>query len=124
MIRRAVPNLLLIVLTLLALEACTKDTRLSTLQASITAVNAARDGFVIYDRTHQTAILDQSATREVFTAKITAYRQERETILNTFEVVYRALAVAATQTDGPSLEAALAQAGELVTAIHKLTGDP
>lgn len=124
MIRRAVPNLLMIVLTLCALEACTKDTRLSTLQASITSVTAARDGFVIYDRVHQQDLLDTSATREQFTVVITAYRKEREMILNTFEVVYRALAVAATQTDGPSLNAALAQAGELVTAIHKLTGAP
>ncbi len=128
--RKHIPALTLYLMTfaaciaLAAVPSCTKNTRLTTIQASLVTVNAARDGFVVWDRQHQSSIVDAATTREDAIAKIDAYRKEREKTLHAFETVYRVLAIAATQTDEPSLKSALAQSAELVQAIKKLTGGP
>lgn len=117
---------LCVVATCLAVvpTACTKNDRMTTIQTALIAVNAARDGFHTWDRHHRSEIIQSSATREEAVAKLEAYGKERETITDLREAAYQVLAVAATQTDEPSLKAALAKAAELVTAIKKLTGGP
>lgn len=109
---------------LAAVPGCTKNTRLTTLQASLVAVNAARDGFITWDRQHQSALVQAATSREDAIGKLESYRKERESVIHGFESAYRVLAVAATQTDDPSLKSALAQSAELVAAIKKLTGGP
>lgn len=104
--------------------ACSKQQRQDTIAASLIAVNAARDGFTTWDRQHEQSLLDNTPTREEFDAKITAHRAETVKRLAAFELAYKALATAATQTDDPSLAAAIAQAAELVSQIKKLTGGP
>lgn len=98
----------------------TKRTR--TLQTTLTAVNAARDGFVAWDRQHQHELVEKATTKDAANQAIDAYHKKREPITTSFEIVYRAVAMAATQTDELSMQAALAKAGELYDAIKKLMG--
>lgn len=124
---RAIQHRIISVLTLLALclllqgsAGCTRSQRETTLHATLVSVNAARDGFSSWDREHALAIVDAAKTREQATTEVSAYREWRQQITASFEVAYRLLAVAATQTDKPSLDAAVAHAGALVEAIEKL----
>jgi len=101
---------------------CTKNKRADTLRQSVLAVNAARDGFSTWDRAHQQSIVDAATSREDGEAKLANYRDRRRPVVDGFEVAYRALAVAATQVDDPSLTAAIAKATELIDAVKQLTG--
>lgn len=101
---------------------CSKSTRTDTLRASVVAVNAARDGFASWDRQHQQEIVEHAPTREEAEGALTTYRDRRVPVVDGFETAYRALAIAATQTDDPSLKSALAVSGELVDAIKRLMG--
>lgn len=103
------------------MSACSKSQRADTLHASVVSVNAARDGFVAWDREHQQSIVDHATSHEDGVAALATYRSKRGPIMDTFEVAYRALAVAATQTDDPSLKAALAVSADLIDAITALT---
>lgn len=101
---------------------CTQQDRANTLRASLTAVNTAKAGFIAWDRRHQMQIVDASKTREEAESALFAYRARRTPVVEGFEVAYRALAVAATQTDEPSLRGALATAADLVDAVRRLIG--
>ena len=126
-LRPVVPQLVLYIGVLLAcvglvtVPGCGADQRQKTLRAAFIGTNAARDGFATWDASHQKAIVDKAATREDGERELAAYRASRVPIVETFEAVYRALALAATQTDDPSLRAALAASAELLEAIKKLT---
>jgi outer membrane murein-binding lipoprotein Lpp len=102
------------------MSACTKSQRVDTLRSTVVSVNAARDGFIAWDREHQQSIVDHAASREDGAAALATYRTKREPIMITFEVAYRALAVAATQTDDLSLKSALSVSGDLIDAIKAL----
>ncbi len=102
--------------------ACNKDQRVNTIHASIVALDAARDGFVQWDHDHQMSIVDAATSREEGAAKLAAYRKKRQDVLDGFQIAYRALALAATQTDDPSLKAALDEAGKLLLLITQLRG--
>ena len=100
--------------------ACNRSQRTDTLRASIISVNAARDGFLQWDRTHQHELVAAATSRDQAEQSLATYRREREPVVNGFEVAYRALALAATQTDDPSLKVALTTAGELVDAVRAM----
>lgn len=104
------------------MSACNKSQRTDTLHAALVSVNAARDGFIAWDREHQQTIVDQASTKEDAFKALESYRTARQPVMDSFEVAYRALALAATQTDDPSLQAALALSGDLIDAVKKLMG--
>jgi len=105
-----------------ALPACSKNQRSKTIHATLVSVDAVREGFVTWDRAHMAGIVEGSTSHDDGTAKLLAYRAKRQPILDGFEVAYRALVVAATQSDDPSLKAALAEAVKLIDSITKLRG--
>lgn len=105
------------------MSACTSSQRKDTLHASVLAVNAARDRFVDWDLTHQQALKDGATSRDDAQKKIATYRTTTQTeVLGWFTTVYQALAIAATQTDDPSLSAALAASSGVIDSIQKLLG--
>lgn len=114
--------LLLAGVVLGAAPGCGASQRTNAIHASVIAVDAARDGFVAYDAAHQHQIVDQATSLETGRADLAAYRAKRDPVVNAFIIAYRALALAATQTDDPSLTAALAKAAELLQSIEKLKG--
>jgi hypothetical protein len=127
--RPPLPACLLLFVVLMGLSvssmtACNQNQRNDTIHASLLTVNAARDGYVSWDLDQQKAIIAAAASRDNAVAAIAKYRETRQATLNRFELAYRLLAVAATQTDSLSLSAALSQAGDLVDAISTLLGKP
>jgi hypothetical protein len=107
---------------MLAAIACGPNRRTQTLQATIHAVNAARDGFVAWDLAHQSELVKKAGTREEAVVAIDAYRTSREVIVQGFTAAYRGIAVAATQGDEASLRAALATADDLRKALTAIMG--
>jgi nitrogen fixation/metabolism regulation signal transduction histidine kinase len=105
------------------MSACSKTQRTDTIHASLIALNAARDGLTEWDRVHQHDIIDTSKTREEATTTLAAYRARRDSVVAGFEVAYRALALAATQNDDPSLHAALLAATTIVESVKSLIGN-
>lgn len=103
-------------------SSCTKSQRTDTLRTSLISLNAARDGFTSWDRDHQQQIVDQSDSRDEALKALESYRDRRKPVAESFEVAYRALALAATQTDEPSLNAAIASSRELIDAVKALIG--
>jgi hypothetical protein len=128
--RRLLPVTLLYLLTfgfcvaLVTLPSCGGSQRQKTLRAAIVATNVARDGFTGWDGDHQKAIVDKAASREEGERELAAYRAKREPIVARFEAAYRFLALAATQSDDPSLREALKASGDLLDAIKTLIGGP
>ncbi len=108
----------------LTMAGCGAAQRTKTIQTSILTVNAARDGWFAWDRAHEHQIVEHAATREDVERDLADYRAKSNPIYATFEVAYKGLAVAATQTDSPSLSAALVTVLQLVESIKKLTGGP
>ncbi len=104
------------------LSACTKNQRVDTLRTSLISLNAARDGFTSWDRDHQQQIVNQATNRDDAVKALESYRDRRKPVAESFEVAYRALALAATQTDDPSLTAALESSRQLVDAVKALIG--
>lgn len=103
------------------MSSCTSAQRQDTLRASILTVDTARDGFIRWDRAHQQALVENASSREDVEAKIAAYRaHEQRDIQLSFEVAYRAIGVAATQTDQASLSAAARAVADLVASIQAL----
>lgn len=105
---------------IMLMSGCERGQRADTLHTSLIAVNAARDGFTAWDHAHQQSLVDGAVSRETGAAALASYRDQRRAWLDGFEVAYRALAVAATQSDDLSLQAALTAAGNLVTAVTAL----
>jgi hypothetical protein len=115
-------SLLLCVCALLAIVACGPNRRTRTLQATVTAINAARDGFVAWDLAHQKELVAKASHRAEALALVEEYRASREFVVVAFGAAYRAVAIAATQGDEQSLKDALKTADELRVVLGKLTG--
>lgn len=101
-------------------SACSKGQRQTTLHATVLAVNAARDGFLAWDRAHQDSIVQAATTREEAERKLAEYRKSQDKIRDGFTVAYETLAVAATQTDDASLSSAIRAVSDLMAAIQQL----
>ena len=114
----------LILAFLLALSACPgPDAKQKALQTSLTALNAARDGFVVWDKNHQQKIVDEATSLEQGKAALAAYRAKRAPVEQGFVVAYSALATAALERSAAMiLEAALA-AKEVYKLVKLLTKD-
>jgi hypothetical protein len=105
-----------------AAGACSQNQRVDTIHTTLIGVNSARDGFTAWDRQHQQALVTAAATREAAEQSIASYRDTRSHVVDGFEVTYRALAVAATQTDELSLTAALSTANDLIEKVRSMIG--
>jgi hypothetical protein len=119
----AIIALMLAVISIAA--SCTKNQRLSTIHASLVAVNTTRDEFAAWDLDHQRGLLASSSSREEVLAKIAAYEADpdRRKLIDGFELAYKALALAATQTDQATFDAAAEAVKALVDSFTKLRKD-
>lgn len=92
------------------------------LKAAMTTLDAASSGFVAWDDTHQGDIAKHATSLAEGEAQIASYKEKRTHVLYTFNLAYRALAVAALDTSTDSLAAMAATLLELKTAITGLGG--
>ncbi len=112
-----------IVIVLLALAAaCGPNAKQQALKYSLTGLNAARDGFVVYDANHQQKIVDDATSLDQGKQALADYRAKREKVLQSFTVAYSALAVAALDPSAEMLVEALSAATEVYKLIKTFTG--
>jgi len=112
----------MLLFTTSTMSACNQSQRQDTLHASVLAVQAAEKGFLPWDKQHQQAILDAAPTREEYDKAIAAYRARQAEIATGITLAYKTLAIAATQTDDPSLTAAIAASQDLIATIKQMIG--
>jgi hypothetical protein len=123
-VKRSTAYAPLILAVFLALPACPgPDAKQKALQTSLTALNAARDGFVAWDKQHQEKIVENATSLEQGKAALATYRAKRAPVEQGFVVAYSALAAAALEKSAEMiLEAALA-AKEVYKLVKLLTND-
>jgi hypothetical protein len=98
------------------------DAKQKALRTSLLALNAARDGFVAWDKTHQDKIVADAESYDQGKAALEVYRTKREPVVHGFSAAYSALAAAALD---PSLEMvveAAVAAKSVYDLIKSLTG--
>lgn len=106
----------------MTMSACSRNQRVDTIHTTLIAVNSARDGFTAWDRQHQQALVAAATSREAAEQSVASYHDNRRPVVDGFEVTYRALAVAATQTDEISLSAAITTANDLIEKVRSMIG--
>lgn len=111
-----------VVICLLFAAACGPNAKQKALSYTVTGLNAARDGFVIWDANHQQKIVDDATSLGEGQAALTAYRAKREAVLQAFTVAYSALAVAALDPSAAMLLEALNAAKEVYKLVKDLSG--
>jgi hypothetical protein len=104
-------------LVVLLAVACGPSAQQRTLRATLVTVNAARDAFLVWDRTHQSLIVHAALELQQAKRELASYRSARETIVLLFETVYKAIAVAALD---PS-DAAVVKASEAARSVLQAT---
>lgn len=92
------------------------NARQKALSVGLTSLNAARDGFIVYDEQHQDQLVKDATSLEDGQAKLDAYRKLREPVTQAFIVAYSALAVAALDDN----MARLVEAGNAATEVYQL----
>lgn len=115
------------VVLILALVACGANQRRDTIRTTLVAFNAARDGFLEWDDRRQNEVTSAAEAGKLTTTEarkqLDAYRIAREPVEKAIVLAYRALAMAATQEDQLSLDAALAEAAKFYKALKALKGE-
>lgn len=101
----------------MAWAGCGASARQKTLHATLIAVDAARDGFVEYDKQRQISIVESSESHAAAVERLAAYRTDRAPIVEAFAQVYKLLATAALLEEDRSLTAALAAAKQLAETL-------
>lgn len=101
---------------------CSSSQRTDTLHAAVIAVKGVQDVFLIWDAQHQLDIVAKAATKEQAAADLAAYRVIRDKLVAALDLAYQAIALASTESDQPSLDAAMAAAKAAEADIETLMG--
>lgn len=90
------------------------------LQTAMATLNAARDGFVAWDRQHQADLVKQSTTIEAAKSALDEYRTKRAPVLDGFQIAYQTLAAAALEPTSANLGALLTDLADLEVSVTAL----
>jgi hypothetical protein len=118
-IRRVILAAVILPFILLAIS-CAGSRQQKTIESTFHALNAAKDGFLIWDNSHQQSIVNRATSFEEGRIKIFVYREKREAIISAFEVAYRAIALAALDKSETNVDEALKRAKDVFDAIRIL----
>lgn len=118
----ALTALMLAATLVLGVVGCGDNARNKALNQSLTALNTARDGFVVWDDGHQTQIVDRAEAFDAGNAALQAYYQQRAPVLAGFEAAYRLLAIAAFDPTAANALKVYVQLLELWDLLKQLTG--
>lgn len=103
---------------LLALAACTHDSRQDTIHAALVTVDIARDEFALVDDAAQQRIVTVSTSVEEARVRLADYRTQRDKgPAADLTVAYRAIAVAAAANDARTLSDMSASVTALLVAL-------
>lgn len=120
---RTLMSVMLAATFVLGIVGCGDGARMKALNQSLTALNAARDGFVTWDQGHQEQIVDGAKTFEEGDAALQAYYKDRAPVVAGFEAAYRVLAIAAFDPTAGNALKVYVQLLELWDLLKQLTGD-
>jgi hypothetical protein len=113
-------------LTLIALAlqsvGCSASSRQRAIKSTLVAVDAARDGFTVWDERTQDAIVEAAQTKIDGREMLLAHREKRTPIVLGFNAVYRALALAALDPEEANVAIAATLAADLYETIKEITG--
>ena len=98
-------------------EACSGADRQKTIQATLSATNAAGSAFETYDQQHQAAIIATAKDKQSGTAELQAWRINQNELLMLFSAAYQAIAAAAVANDDQSISAMVQAALHLSQAL-------
>lgn len=104
------------------LMACGANQRQKALATALAGVDGARDGFVTWDEAHQQELALTAPSYETGQAKLGAYREAREAVVEAFELTYQALATAALSKEEATFEVAMGRIEHLYTTMRALMG--
>lgn len=108
-------------LLLCHLAACSANAREKALKHSFTALNAARDGFVQWDKQKQMSIVEAAKTKAEGKENLRAYHKRRQPVIEAFTVAYAALAIAAIDDNATRLTEALKAAVAVYQLVRAIT---
>lgn len=123
MIRRKLFGSHVLLVLAIVIAACTAHSRDTAIKDTFVGLNAARDGFVLWDKAHQAQVVASATSVADGETKLAAYTKKRQPVLDGFEAAYTALKLAATLTDDPSLANAAAAALAAYQAAVKFEQD-
>lgn len=120
-------GLLLIVLAILGMiascGATARDGRKTTVQGTLVAARALSAGFETFSSTYQDKLVDDAKTKEEATAAVTAFRAQRDAVLELRNTLYDAIVAAfEADFDEPSVHKVIALAKALrekIEAVRK-----
>ena len=116
------PVILACLVALAATYGCAASSRETALKASLVTVDAARDGFLAYDRQHELALVAESVSAPDAQAKLAAYQAKRAKIDPLFVAAYHALAAAELLNTDQSLASLQGAVANLIDAVKAFTG--
>jgi hypothetical protein len=118
----------LLIANLLLIASCSHSARVKTINATITAVDAAHEGLVEWDKQERTRIVDQATSRDEAVAKLSAQDTKIAPVVVLVASAYRALVFATVKDDDRSVTTAVELASQVADAIKKIrsrtTGGP
>lgn len=121
--KRVAISINLIIVALLV-AGCGPSTRERVLHTTFVSLNAAADGFVLYDRVQQHAINQLAMSLQEGRDKLADYRARRHVVMQAFQAAYRALAAATIVSDDPkSFASAVNAAAILKSALEQFRKD-
>jgi hypothetical protein len=113
---------------------CSADQHQKALRTSLTALNAAADGFIAFDADYQRTIVERAVKRAKeqnlspaegaaqAKADLAAYRERRDMVLEAFGIAYAALAAAALEPSPELLIEAAMAARRVYELYQRLRG--
>lgn len=112
---------------LAAVFGCGASARETTIRASVAAADTIRDSFLAYDGPHELELARSGPPtpegKAAAAAALAAYQVKRAATVNkALIVIYRAIAVAATLSDQPSLDGIKAALDQFAAAYNALKG--
>lgn len=88
---------------LLTLVACTARQRRASLRVTLGAVDSARAGLIVWDAQAQGQIVKNATSLDDGLQRFEIHRSKRDKVVRAFELVYRAIAIAASVPSDPNM---------------------
>lgn len=114
-------RLRIFIVGILLFASCTGASRTRTLSVALESLNAMRDALVAYDAQHQERIVDSATNLEDGKRRLAEYRTRRERVTAALLTAYSALAVAASDTSGDRMQAAISAVVQVHSLIQAMT---
>ena len=118
--RRFSQKIAIFILPLLLIIGCAGSRRDKTIESTFHALNAAKEGFLVWDESHQSSIVKRAVTFEDGRRDLFVYWEKRDKVVVAFEAGYKAIAFAALDKSEKNVEEAVNRVKEVFELIKTL----